>query len=521
MARNWDPINAEEACALNISHASWQDWCSEAGKTDFYVKIQKYCQDVLPQLKEYGCFDCIRFLERLEKEQDVTFGENVHKLSFTNGCGSERYSIVQVSHRITKDVNKLLKLRLDDKYGLDSYLKELRYSITLTVPGFSRLGKQDDRAKVTGILYQLVRECGDPSLADVCLFYSLLNYNKDVPAYALFGYAVSYLLASYRVITRKPRVVGCLPLAFTPVHVAVMQEDYNSLTVLRYRTEDFWTPAGITGALPTELALYGAYKNPSRSSILTLVITCVKAGLLDAKLWPFTWDEEGAERVIRVKTIVQAMLGTGCLEQSAEILKLGDGIFGGSIDMAHADIDLLLIDCVDHCDIMHGLLSMWGKCTELIIADYLSFSSRVLSDDIASRIFTVEDEAVNQNIECMCDLLSFEGCLEYLHRALKPQYLHLTGGIQSGIHSDGLLTFNDDKFVLKCGSFSAPFKSLAHGAPYAVTCPLPSPHTLFHITDMYAYMKICNMLDSCEKWKSFLNQCRGAKQQLSGNALRA
>lgn len=487
-----------DPCTSNIISSSWEEWISEYGKGNIYESVNQYCQYVRPLLikKEATC--CIRFLERLEQEQNMTYADVVNRLSFSkDNYKHEEYDIVCIATKIKKDVNCFMSGQGTCRDMTTGYLEGLRDFIRSNIPSFENLGTQKDRARISGIIYQLTVECSDPKMADLCFLYSLIRYDVENPIKGLIGHVVGYLFSSYRMIQLKNITFGGL-LNLTPVHVAVMREDYAALASLPYRSEDFWIQAGLSEALPMDLAYFNACVSPSKSSVLTLLLVCLGA----KNLQPSGWDSEVLERVNVMKTVVQELLETRLLKKYPEYTTRGETFFGTWMngDSPWVFDDMQPVDC-----------------SSFIPTD-IDYKNNALLFQHVSLIFASEERY--KTMALIEPLLSYEGAMAIVRKSLGPVHKHLSPKLPNIFAPNELVAVLDERFLLLCGVFTGVFAVLAYKAAQYFEAPLRPPHVMFHITDIYTLMTVCKYIDDANSMQSFYRQCLDAKKQLSGNGIR-
>jgi len=501
-------------CDLDIGSITWNDWHSQLGRRGFYQLIQASCSYVLPLLAENGRTRCLQYLNRLETDWNLSYDMFVRRLSFSE-CNNknEMYDIMTLAGKIKKDINECVSPTKMDHVGI--YLAGLRKFIRENVPTFEKLGKQKDRTKVSGILYQLTSECGDAKLADMCLMFALKSYVPDNESYCRIGDTISYLLASYRVLQERRTCFGT-QLNLSAAHVAVLREDYHALASLPYKEDDLWRAGGLSCMLPVELALFNASVCPSKASVLCFIICGTKTGLLDSVAGPLTWDNDAYSRIRNTRLILTNLLCNGTIQKCAEVILRGSCFFDGVSD------DRLLgfaktietIDCKSYVS-EHKLRTLW-QLHQSLHSNVTSFDKQNAVDMLTTS--DIDDKKRCQSLHMILSSLEYEGVIDEIRRSLRPQYLHRCGKLADSENAM-LVGFTDDRLLLRCGVFRGVFAELSHTA--SGVCGLISPHCLFNPTDLYTFMSILTMLDTEHCLNSFVLECKDARRQLSGNGWRA
>jgi len=500
-----------EPCSLDVTSCVWSQWCAELDKCGFYNIIQASSSYVVSLLAEKGCNCCLQYLQRLENEWNLSYEEFVYRLSFTShNHKTEDFDIVTLAGKIKKDINGCITPTKTDHVAI--YLSGLRDFIRTNVPNFEKLGAQMDRTRISGIIYQLTVECGDPKLADLCLMFGLKNYTPNT-TYRVVGDMIAYFLASYRVLQERQTQFGT-QFNLSAAHVAVMREDYQSFAAFSYREDDLWRRGGLSCALPMELSVYNASVCPSKASILTFIICGIKTGLLDGAVEPLTWDYSVYIRVRNVYIVLKYLLCTAKLYKIAEV-ELRSELF---FDMYNSDVkmpikDVSFVDCKDYVseDALRGVWKLYQRsCRENI-----TFNKHRAVDIL---MYTAEDKKRCHSLRVVSSMLKYEGNVDYIRKSLRPQHAHYCGKLMD-IGNFLPVPFTDNRLLLRCGVFRGVFTRLAYNA--RSECGVVSPHCLFDVSAIYNFMSLLTLLDSDDCLNSFVRECKDAKHRLTGNGTRS
>jgi len=509
----WKLMYRREQCNLDVTSCVWSHWYAELDKRGFYNIIQLSSSYVVSLLVEKDCTCCLQYLQRLEKEWNLSYEHFVYRLSFTtHNHKTEDFDIVTLAGKIKKDINGCIVPTKTDHVAV--YLDGLRDFVRKNVPNFDKLGAQMDRTRISGIIYQLTVECGDPKLADMCLMFGLKNYTPD-NTYRVIGDMIAYFVASYRILQERQTQLGT-QFNLSAAHVAVMREDYHGFAAMPYREDDLWQPGGLMNALPMELSAYNASVCPSRASILTFIICGIKTGLLDGATMPLTWDSDICRRVRNVHIVLKYLLCTTQLHKIAEVKLRSELFFDNNVNDSSVlppVKDLTYIDCRDYVS-ENAIRQVWQlyrrSCRENIPFNRQRAMDVLLYDD--------EDKKRYQSLRIISSLLKYEGNVDYIRKSLRPQRAHYCGKLMD-IGNFLPVPFTDNRLLLRCGVFRGVFTGLAYNA--RGVCGVISPHCLFDVSDIYNFMSILTLLDSDECLNSFVRECKDAKQRLTGNGTRS
>jgi len=507
----WKLMYRREQCNVDVTSCVWNHWYAELNKRGFYNIIQLSSSYVVSLLVEKGCTCCLQYLQRLENEWNLSYEQFVYRLSFTtHNYKTEDFDIVTLAGKIKKDINCCIAPAKTDYVAI--YLDGLRDFIRKNVPNFDKLGAQMDRTRISGIIYQLTVECGDPKLADMCLMFGLKNYTPDTTC-QMIGDMIAYFLASYRVLQERQTQLGT-QFDLSAAHVAVMREDYHAFAALPYREDDLWRPGGLTNALPVELSVYNANVCPSRASILTFIICGIKTGLMDGATVPLTWDNDVYRRVRNMHIVLKYLLCTTKLYKIAEVKLRSELFFDNTVNDFSVLQDYTYIDCKNYVS-ENTIRQLWQhyqrSCEENIPFNKQMAMDLLLYDD--------EDKKRCQSLRAISSLLKYEGNVDYIRKSLRPRHAHYCGKL-TDIGNFLSVPFTDNRLLLRCGVFRGVFTRLAYNA-IGGACGVISPHCLFHVSDIYNFMSVLTLLDSNECLNSFLRECKDAKQRLTGNGTRS
>jgi len=510
----WKLMYRREQCNLDVTSCVWSHWYAELDKRGFYNIIQASSSYVVSLLIEKGINCCLQYLQRLENEWNLSYEEFVYRLSFTtHNYKSEDFDIVTLSGKIKKDINGCIVPAKTDHVAI--YLEGLRNFVRKNVPNFERLGAQADRTRISGIIYQLTVECGDPKLADVCLMFGLKNYSPDT-TYRVIGDMIAYFLASYRILQERQTQFGT-QFNLSAAHVAVMREDYHAFAALPYREDDLWRPGGCSCALPVELSAYNAIVCPSRASILTFIICGIISGLLDGATAPLTWDNNVYMRVRNVHIVLKYLLYSTHLYKIAEVEPRSESFFGTTINNPNVRLSVkdsgVYVDCKDYVS-ENAIRQVWRLYQESCKKN-IPFNKQGAVDIL------MHDEADKkrcQSLRVISSMMKYEGNVDYIRKSLRPQHAHYCGKLMD-IGNFLPVSFTDNRLLLRCGVFRGIFTRLAYNA--RGVCGVISPHCLFDVSDIYSFMSLLTLLDSDDCLNSFVRECKDAKQRLTGNGTRS
>lgn len=516
VSTSWELMYTRQPCDLNVSSSVWNDWYSALDKRGFYNVVQSSSAYVVPLLLENGCTRCLKYLQRLESDWNLSYDQFVVRLSFSSYIQkNEDFDLVTLAHKIKKDINDCIVPTKTDHVAI--YLDGLRQFIRTNVPKFEKLGIQKDRTRISGIVYQLTSECDDPKLADVCLMFGLKNYIQKNPTYGKIGDMIAYLLASYRVLQERPTRFGS-QLNLSAAHVAVMREDYHALAALPYREEDLWQPGGMSDMLPVELSAFNASVCPSRASILTFIVCSIKTGLLDSVNGYVTWDTHACLRVRNIRLILMNLLSTGTLHSTTEVMLRGRCFFDLNANYCGATLcekvnreeNLLPMNCTTYVS-AHTLSQVW-QLHQMLYKESIPFNKPFAMDKLVTS--DDEDKKRYKSLHMIRSTLTYEGTIDYIRKSLRPQHAHYCNKL-ADIGNSVLVPLTDERLLLRCGLFRGAFTWLSYTA--GGVCGVISPHCLFNASDVYTFMSLLAMLDTEQCLKSFTMECVDAKRKLSGN----
>jgi len=446
--------------------------------------------------------------------------------------------------KIKKDVNKYYSGGTRDVLAI--YFNELRHYIRKSVPGFELLGQQKDRTRVSGILYQLTAICKNCNLADLCFLYSLLHYDnlnefKKTNDNISIGQMVAYLFCMYR-YSQFISVDFCQMYKFNVVHISIMLEDFIALGLFDINQQYLWNEAEYNNisVLPIELAYYNAYKCPSKNSITCFILCCIEAGILDVTPLPMEWTEQFHKRVDTIRLILIHYLKTGFIHKLYGVLLRIELLFTNNVEKKIS----YYISILKNDNIQNNQLNEAVDCNTYINKNIRNAIWNIYKQNYNDVCIITKNEIFQLLLNLYSDIdislytkpryiLEFEGVLDTIRVSLGPPLMHMCGYLNHFLQKDEPVYFVDNMFMYKTNMFKGSFFSLVKDFIISfdnninnntlITTQhfkIIAPICLFNCLEIYIFMKLLGYLKSNINLVSFFNQCRYAKKQLTGNAIR-